>query len=104
LFTDKVFCFLARTGGVDDVTQVQTLLFSATMPDWVKKIAAKFLKPSRITVDLVGDEKMKASANVKHLLLPGHYTMRTQLVADVISCYGRLALPAPFHPSSQFPI
>jgi superfamily II DNA/RNA helicase len=151
LFIDKVFCFLARTGGVDDVTQVQTLLFSATMPDWVKKvyfpsfsycislqifclqlvynsysvhgspllrdqlgqsfedlsllgvwkmggdfihllfgkqIAAKFLKPSRITVDLVGDEKMKASANVKHLLLPGHYTMRTQLVADVISCYG----------------
>jgi ATP-dependent RNA helicase DDX21 len=88
LFIDKDFCFLARTGGVDDVTQVQTLLFSATMPDWVKKIAAKFLKPSRITVDLVGDEKMKASANVKHLLLPGHYTMRTQLVADVISCYG----------------
>ncbi|CAK9882956.1 unnamed protein product [Sphagnum jensenii] len=84
-FVDDVELIL---GGVDDVTQVQTLLFSATMPDWVKKIAAKFLKPSRITVDLVGDEKMKASANVKHLLLPGHYTMRTQLVADVISCYG----------------
>jgi superfamily II DNA/RNA helicase len=38
LFIDKVFYFLARTGGVDDVTQVQTLLFSATMPDWVKKV------------------------------------------------------------------
>lgn len=43
-------------------------------------------------MDLVGDDKMKASASVKHLLLPGHYSMRTQLVADVISCYGRLVV------------
>lgn len=74
--------------GVDDPSKVQTLLFSATLPEWVRKIAAKFLKESRKTVDLVGEEKMKASNSVKHLLLPGHYSMRTQLVQDVISCYG----------------
>jgi ATP-dependent RNA helicase DDX21 len=34
-FVDDVELIL---GGVDDVTQVQTLLFSATMPDWVKKV------------------------------------------------------------------
>jgi ATP-dependent RNA helicase DDX21 len=83
-FVDDVETIL---GGVDDPSKVQTLLFSATMPEWVKKIAARFLKPSRKTVDLVGDEKMKASASVRHLLLPGHYSMRTQLVQDVISCY-----------------
>lgn len=54
-----------------------------------QQIAARFLKPSRKTVDLVGDEKMKASASVRHLLLPGHYSMRTQLVQDVISCYAK---------------
>ncbi|KAG0598099.1 hypothetical protein M758_12G046000 [Ceratodon purpureus] len=84
-FVDDVELILS---GVDDPAKVQTLLFSATLPEWVRTIAAKFLKPSRKTVDLVGDEKMKASNSVKHLLLPGHYSMRTQLVQDVISCYG----------------
>ena len=84
-FVDDVELILS---GVDDPSKVQTLLFSATLPEWVRKIAAKFLKPSRKTVDLVGDDKMKASNSVRHLLLPGHYSMRTQLVQDVISCYG----------------
>lgn len=83
-FVDDVELILS---GVDDPQKVQTLLFSATLPSWVKKIADRFLKPSRKTVDLVGDEKMKASNSVKHLLLPGHYKMRTQLVQDVISCH-----------------
>jgi ATP-dependent RNA helicase DDX21 len=84
-FVDDVELILS---GVDDPSKVQTLLFSATLPEWVRKIADKFLKPSRKTVDLVGDDKMKASNSVRHLLLPGHYSMRTQLVQDVISCYG----------------
>eukprot|EP00246_Nothoceros_aenigmaticus_P017832 TRINITY_DN8982_c0_g1_i1.p1 TRINITY_DN8982_c0_g1~~TRINITY_DN8982_c0_g1_i1.p1 ORF type:complete len:700 (+),score=170.49 TRINITY_DN8982_c0_g1_i1:213-2312(+) len=74
-------------GGVEDSANVQTLLFSATMPDWVKKIAAKFLKPSRKTVDLVGDDKMKASASVRHILMPCPYAARSNVVADIISCY-----------------
>lgn len=84
-FVDDVETIL---GGVDDPSKVQTLLFSATLPTWVQQIARKFLKATRKTVDLVGDEKMKASNSVRHLLLPGHYSMRTQLVQDVISCYG----------------
>jgi superfamily II DNA/RNA helicase len=38
---------------------VQTLLFSATLPSWVKEITKRFLKPGFKTVDLVGSEKMK---------------------------------------------
>lgn len=34
----------------------QTLLFSATMPTWVKKLTRRFQKQP-ITVDLVGDEE-----------------------------------------------
>lgn len=74
-------------GCVEDVSLVQTLLFSATMPDWVKQIASKFLKPTKEVVDLVGDEKMKACATVRHLLLPCVRSARPQLISDVISCY-----------------
>ncbi|KAL3696316.1 hypothetical protein R1sor_010392 [Riccia sorocarpa] len=84
-FVDDVETIL---GAVEDATTVQTLLFSATMPDWVKQIASRFLKPNKATVDLVGDEKMKASAAVKHLLMPCVYFARAQVVSDTISCYG----------------
>ncbi|GKV33686.1 hypothetical protein SLEP1_g42160 [Rubroshorea leprosula] len=74
-------------GKVEDVTKVQTLLFSATLPDWVKNIAARFLKPSKKTVDLVGNEKMKASANVRHIVLPCSKSAMSQLIPDIIRCY-----------------
>ncbi len=45
-----------------DAAAVQTLLFSATLPAWVKDITKRFLKPGFTTVDLVGTDKMKASA------------------------------------------
>lgn len=38
---------------------VQTLLFSATLPSWVKDITRRFLQPSHKLVDLVGTDKMK---------------------------------------------
>ncbi|KAM5583587.1 DEAD-box ATP-dependent RNA helicase 7 [Rosa sericea] len=45
-----------------DVTKVQTLLFSTTMPHWVEEIApSRYLKSNYKKVDLVGNEKMKAS-------------------------------------------
>ncbi|CAL1405117.1 unnamed protein product [Linum trigynum] len=74
-------------GKVEDVTKVQTLLFSATLPEWVKHIASKFLKPSKKTIDLVGNEKMKASTNVRHIVLPCSASAIPQLIPDVIRCY-----------------
>ncbi|KAF7820851.1 DEAD-box ATP-dependent RNA helicase 7 [Senna tora] len=74
-------------GKVEDVSKVQTLLFSATLPDWVKNIAERFLKPDKKTVDLVGNEKMKASKNVRHIVLPCFWSAITQVIPDVIRCY-----------------
>ncbi|XP_062153642.1 DEAD-box ATP-dependent RNA helicase 7 [Alnus glutinosa] len=74
-------------GKVQDANKVQTLLFSATLPDWVKQIAARFLKPNKKTADLVGNEKMKASTNVRHIVLPCSSSARSQLIPDVIRCY-----------------
>ena len=45
------------SGGSSD--KVQTMLFSATLPSWVKSITARFLNKSHKTVDLVGTEKIK---------------------------------------------
>ncbi|XP_043722673.1 DEAD-box ATP-dependent RNA helicase 7 [Telopea speciosissima] len=75
-------------GKVADVSKVQTLLFSATLPVWVKQIASRFLKADKKTVDLVGNEKMKASTNVRHIVLPCSSSARAQVIPDVIRCYG----------------
>ena len=55
-FVDDVETIL-KAEGVPSVTQ--TLLFSATLPPWVKDITKRFLRPGFKTVDLVGSEKMK---------------------------------------------
>ncbi|CAN6183018.1 unnamed protein product [Urochloa humidicola] len=83
-FVDDVELIL---GKVEDVTKVQTLLFSATLPDWVNKLSMRFLKHDRKTVDLVGNEKLKASASVKHLALPCNKAARAQVIPDIIRCY-----------------
>ena len=64
--------------------QRQTLLFSATLPEWVADVARRFLAPDRVTVDLVGEAKMKASAAIRHLLISCTWQERTQIVGDVI--------------------
>ncbi|KAK8916729.1 DEAD-box ATP-dependent RNA helicase 7 [Platanthera zijinensis] len=74
-------------GKVADVNKVQTLLFSATLPAWVSKISKMFLKPERITVDLVGNEKLKASATVRHLVLPCSSAARPHIIPDLIRFY-----------------
>ncbi|CAN4080781.1 unnamed protein product [Withania somnifera] len=83
-FVDDVEFIL---GKVEDASLVQTLLFSATLPSWVKHISSKFLKPDKKTADLVGDEKMKASKNVRHIIIPCSSSARSQLIPDIIRCY-----------------
>lgn len=83
-FVDDVELIL---GKVEDASKVQTLLFSATLPVWVKQIAARFQKPDKKTADLVGNEKMKASMNVRHIVMPCSKEARPQLIPDIISCY-----------------
>jgi hypothetical protein len=43
----------------DGAPPLQTLLFSATMPAWVKDITRRFLRKGHKLVDLVGDSKIK---------------------------------------------
>ncbi len=54
---------------VEDTNTVQTMLFSATMPHWVKDLTRKFLKTNYKMVDLIGDDKLKAATTVGGSLL-----------------------------------
>ncbi|XP_074319623.1 DEAD-box ATP-dependent RNA helicase 7-like [Silene latifolia] len=83
-FVDDVELIL---GKVDDVKKVQTLLFSATLPAWVKQLSTKFLKSDKKTVDLVSDQKMKASTSVRHIAMPCSASARPELIPDIIRCY-----------------
>lgn len=56
------------------------------------QIASRFLKPTKKTVDLVGNEKMKASTNVRHIVIPCSSSARSQLIPDIIRCYSRLVI------------
>ncbi|CAH8387740.1 unnamed protein product [Eruca vesicaria subsp. sativa] len=83
-FVDDVELIL---GKVEDPKKVQTLLFSATLPSWVQNIAARFLKKDKKTIDLVGNDKMKASNSVRHIALPCNKQAMSRLIPDIISLY-----------------
>ncbi|XP_021765236.1 DEAD-box ATP-dependent RNA helicase 7-like [Chenopodium quinoa] len=83
-FMDDVKLILEK---VDDFNKVQTLLFSATLPNWVKEISRTFLKPAKKTIDLVSDQKMKASTSVRHIVIPCSSSAMADLIPDIIRCY-----------------
>lgn len=67
---------------------VQSLMFSATIPAWVQNIAHTFLKPGFSQVDLVKDLKNKTSRTVAHLAINCPYQNRLAALADILICYG----------------
>ncbi|KAJ9520152.1 hypothetical protein QJQ45_030075 [Haematococcus lacustris] len=87
-FIDDVELILKA--GAEQKANIQTLLFSATMPSWIKSLCQRFLKPNYVLVDLVGDDRstQAAATTVKHLVLPSHWQQRTSLIRDLITSYG----------------
>jgi ATP-dependent RNA helicase DDX21 len=72
-----------------DSAAVQTMLFSATMPSWVKGVQAKYLRQGNmLNVDLVGNDAMKASRSVAHKILYVHWSQRADIIKDLVACYG----------------
>ncbi|GAB0496495.1 hypothetical protein MMPV_007807 [Pyropia vietnamensis] len=66
----------------------QTLLFSATIPRWVKDLASKYLRRDRTqTVDMVSDDKNRTNTDITHLMLSCPPSSRLAVLADVIRLY-----------------
>ena len=48
----------------------QILLFSATIPDWVKEISEKYQEPKCTFIDLIGDTQLSVPKTIKHFKYP----------------------------------
>jgi len=70
----------------------QTLLFSATVPSWVRNIANKYLESSNVEeVDLVGEAGNQTSTTVDHLAVRCVPAARPGIIDVLLRKYGGVA-------------
>ncbi|KAL3515813.1 hypothetical protein ACH5RR_022715 [Cinchona calisaya] len=69
-------------------SQRRSMLFSATMPGWVKKLARKYLD-NPLTIDLVGDEEEKLAEGIKLYAIPTTGTSKRTILSDLITVYAK---------------
>ncbi|KAJ6844270.1 DEAD-box ATP-dependent RNA helicase 3, chloroplastic-like [Iris pallida] len=69
-------------------TKRQSMLFSATMPSWVKKLARKYLD-NPLTIDLVGDQDEKLAEGIKLYAIPTTETSKRTILSDLITVYAK---------------
>ena len=75
--------------GQDSHQRRQVLLFSATLPPWVQKVAQQYMRKDKLVqVDLVQGEDAKASTDVRHVAIPCHWSSMPSTVADCLAVYG----------------
>ncbi|CAN4076770.1 unnamed protein product [Withania somnifera] len=68
--------------------QRQSMLFSATMPGWVKKLARKYLN-NPLTIDLVGDQEEKLAEGIKLYALSTTTTSKRTILSDLVTVYAK---------------
>ncbi|KAK3444693.1 hypothetical protein EUGRSUZ_A00875 [Eucalyptus grandis] len=94
--TDLVFSDFEVYGGVVGLT---SCCLYGGVPS---QISSRFLKLNKRTIDLVGKEKMKASANVRHIVIPCTSSARPQLIPNIYAVTARLLPGArPLHGDIQ---
>ncbi|XP_045425265.1 nucleolar RNA helicase 2 [Lemur catta] len=86
-FADQVEEILSVAYKKDSEDNPQTLLFSATCPQWVFNVAKKYMKSSYEQVDLIGKKTQKTAITVEHLAIKCHWTQRAAVIGDVIRVY-----------------
>uniref|UniRef100_A0A2K5N4Q3 Uncharacterized protein n=1 Tax=Cercocebus atys TaxID=9531 RepID=A0A2K5N4Q3_CERAT len=75
-FDEQVEYMIHESYKTDSEDNPQTLLFSATCPQWVYKV-----------VDLVGKMTQKAATTVEHLVIQCHWSQRPAVTGDVLQVY-----------------
>jgi len=76
----------------EDGKKPQTLLFSATVPSWVRNIANKYLETSNLgEVDLVGEGGNQTSTTVDHLAVRCVPAARPGIIDVLLRKYGGVA-------------
>ncbi|KAJ2801134.1 hypothetical protein H4R20_003797 [Coemansia guatemalensis] len=67
----------------------QTLLFSATVPEWVNQVARDFMRSDHKKIDLIGSQKLKTSETISYMATMTPWKMRQDVVADLVALYGK---------------
>ncbi|XP_072236498.1 nucleolar RNA helicase 2 [Leuresthes tenuis] len=86
-FAEQVEEILSSSYKKDSDTNPQTLLFSATCPQWVYEVAKKYMRPECKHIDLIGKKTQKAATTVEHLAIACHWSQRAAVLGDVIQVY-----------------
>ncbi|KAJ7545121.1 hypothetical protein O6H91_09G107800 [Diphasiastrum complanatum] len=68
--------------------QRQSMLFSATMPAWVKQLSKKYLR-NPLVIDLVGDNEEKLAEGIKLFALSTIASAKRSILSDLIAVYGK---------------
>lgn len=87
---------MLAVGFVEDIKKIfqylppqrQSMLFSATMPTWVKDLARKHLK-NPLIIDLVGNNEEKIAEGIKLLSITTSMATKRSLLGDLIKVYGK---------------
>ncbi|KAK9678330.1 hypothetical protein RND81_11G204200 [Saponaria officinalis] len=66
----------------------QSMLFSATMPTWIKKLSRKYLD-NPLTIDLVGEHEEKLAEGIKLYAISTTAASKRTMLSDVISVYAK---------------
>ncbi|WZZ12235.1 hypothetical protein YC2023_105324 [Brassica napus] len=66
----------------------QSMLFSATIPTWVKKLARKYLD-NPLNIDLVGDQDEKLAEGIKLYAISATSTSKRTILSDLITVYAK---------------
>ncbi|KAK8651587.1 hypothetical protein V6N13_141185 [Hibiscus sabdariffa] len=66
----------------------QSMLFSATMPSWVKKLAKKYLD-SPLNIDLVGDQNEKLAEGIKLYAVSTTANSKQTILSNLITDYAK---------------
>jgi len=80
---EKIFEYIHGSKDGRKASSPQCLLFSATFPNWVKRVSVKYLDPKFTQVDLVKNLSNKTVSAVKHLALFCPYANRMSILADI---------------------
>eukprot|EP01105_Mastigella_eilhardi_P002686 TRINITY_DN1342_c0_g1_i2.p1 TRINITY_DN1342_c0_g1~~TRINITY_DN1342_c0_g1_i2.p1 ORF type:complete len:495 (+),score=105.54 TRINITY_DN1342_c0_g1_i2:109-1485(+) len=75
--------------GIPKEPSHQTLLFSATLPGWVKSLTSKYLQHDFNTVDLVKESAYAVPEQVRHMCVCCPRESKATVLGDLIKMYGK---------------
>jgi ATP-dependent RNA helicase DDX21 len=88
-FQDAIEKIVQHVVGKAGERKLQFLLFSATIPQWVREIADHFLSKAAKTIDLVKNTEQKTAAGVEHLALCVPSSIqKVESISSIVAVYG----------------